>query len=90
MDIFAFVGMRSLQSISSSCSCFYKVEGGLSVVLRRKVPKMQAVCVLLVLVGVTLADPAVYFMEKFETGKGGVVLQASLVSEHSWHYSYVF
>ena len=48
---------------------------------------MQALCVLLVLVGVTLADPAVYFVEKFETGKGVVVLQGSVVSEHN---SYVF
>lgn len=30
---------------------------------------MQSLCVLLVLVGVTLADPNVFFMEKFETGK---------------------
>ena len=34
---------------------------------------MQCVCVLLLLVGITLADPTVFFMEKFETGEEQVV-----------------
>lgn len=34
-----------------------------------QVSKMQSVCVLLLLVGITLADPTVFFMEKFETGE---------------------
>ena len=29
---------------------------------------MRCLCVVLLLVGLTLADPTVFFMEKFETG----------------------
>lgn len=34
---------------------------------------MQSVCVVLLLVGVTLADPTVFFVEKFETGEAWTV-----------------
>lgn len=35
--------------------------------------RMQSLCVVLLLVGVTLADPTVFFMEKFETGEAWAI-----------------
>ncbi len=50
---------------------------------------MQSLCVLLVLLGVTLADPTIHFMEKFETGKTlrstrSVLIWAVLVGKEIW------
>ncbi len=51
-----------------------------------EIAKMQTLCVLLLLVGVALADPSVYFVEKFETGKGiwvdSAVCMSVWVDEH--------
>ena len=57
---------------NSSCICLL-LRTGYREGQGDQVSMMQCVCVLLLLVGITLADPTVFFMEKFETGEEQVV-----------------